>query len=242
MKTLIIGSGVSCKAVYKYLKDKKCSCEILEKFTESSELFDKLESGKFSRVIVSPGIKLDKNIIFQLKKRKIALYGEMEFGMSKINNKIIAVTGTNGKTTTVSLIGYLLRKYLSGSCVAGNIGVPITSLINKLNDEVVVLECSSFQLETINKFSPHIAVILNISEDHLNRHKTMKEYIRCKYKITKNQTEKDFLLLNADDDYLFNNSPKTKAKIYYFSTKNKVFGVYLKNKIAYFFDGIKEVK
>lgn len=242
MKTLIIGSGVSGKAVYKYLKDEKCSCEILEKFIESSELFDKLESGKFNRVIVSPGIKLDKNIIFQLKKRKIALYGEMEFGVSKINNKIIAVTGTNGKTTTVSLIGYLLRKYLSGSCVAGNIGVPITSLINKLNDEVVVLECSSFQLETINKFSPHIAVILNISEDHLNRHKTMKEYIRCKYKITKNQTEKDFLLLNADDDYLFNNSPKTKAKIFYFSTKNKVLGVYLKNRIAYFYDGIKEEK
>ena len=242
MKTLIIGSGVSGKAVYKYLKDKKCNCEILEKFIESSELFDKLESGKFSRVIVSPGIKLDKNIIFQLKKRKIAFYGEMEFGMSKINNKIIAVTGTNGKTTTVSLIGYLLRKYLSGSCVAGNIGVPITSLINKLNDEVVVLECSSFQLETINKFSPHIAVILNISEDHLNRHKTMKEYIRCKYNITKNQTEKDYLLLNADDEYLFNNPPKTKAKIFYFSTKRKVIGVYLKNKIAYFYDGIKEEK
>ena len=242
MKTLIIGSGVSGKAVYEYLKSRKCCCEILEQLNSGDELLDKLESEKFRRVIVSPGIKIDKSIIFQLKKKRIAFYGELEFGVNKINNKIIAVTGTNGKTTTVSLIGYLLRNYCSGSCVAGNIGVPITSLINKLNDEVVVLECSSFQLETINKFSPHISVILNISEDHLNRHKTMKEYVCCKYKITKNQTEKDYLLLNADDDYLINNSPKTRAKIFYFSTKKKVVGVYLKNKTVYFYDGIKEEK
>ena len=97
MKTLIIGSGVSGKAVYEYLKSRKCCCEILEQLNSGDELLDKLESEKFRRVIVSPGIKIDKSIIFQLKKKRIAFYGELEFGVSKINNKIIAVTGTNGK-------------------------------------------------------------------------------------------------------------------------------------------------
>lgn len=243
MKTLIIGSGVSGFAVYDYLTSKGFSAEIYKGLEKDVDDYLKFNLCKYNQIIVSPGVKLDKSTIFQIKKNKIAFYGELEFGVKKIKNDIIAVTGTNGKTTTVSLIGFLLKNYLSGVMVAGNIGLPVTSLIDKLSgEEILVLECSSFQLETVEKFSPHIAVILNISEDHLNRHKTMKEYIRCKYNITKKQSENDYLILNADDDYLLNNPPKTKAKIFYVSTKRKVVGAYLKRNTAYFFDGVNEEK
>lgn len=243
MKTLIIGSGVSGLAVYDYLKNENVDVEIHSNSNENLNNYLKTNLNKYNQIIVSPGIKLDKNIIFQIKKNKIAFYGELEFGVRKIKNDIIAITGTNGKTTTVSMVGFLLKNYIGGVRVGGNIGVPVTSLINNLaGDEIVVLECSSFQLETIEKFSPHIAVILNISEDHLNRHETMKEYIRCKYNITKNQNGNDYLILNADDEYLLNNPPKTKAKIFYISTKRKVVGVYLKRNVAYFFDGVNEEK
>lgn len=243
MKTLVIGSGVSGRAVYEFLNNKNLECCYLEDLKLTPENLTIEDLKKFKQVIISPGVKLNKRLIFQIKRSKIAFYGELEFGFRKIKNDIIAVTGTNGKTTTVSLLGYLLRRYLGGSEVAGNIGIPVTSLINKLSgNEILVVECSSFQLETIEKFSPHIAVILNISQDHLNRHKTMKEYIRCKYNITKNQKENDYLILNADDEYLQNNPPKTKAKIFYYSTKKKVLGVYKKYNSAYFFDGEKEEK
>ncbi len=243
VKNLVVGSGISGRAVKDYLVSKNIDSDIIENFDSVDIEFVENELTKYDQIIISPGVKLDKNIKLQIKKNKIALLSELEFGVGKLKNDIIAVTGTNGKTTTVSLIGYLLRNYFGGCVVAGNIGVPITSLINKLSgEEIVVLECSSFQLETIKNFSPHIAIILNISEDHLNRHGTMKEYIRCKFNITKRQNENDYLILNADDEYLVNNLPKTKAKIFYISTKRKVVGCYLKKNFACFFDGVKEEK
>jgi UDP-N-acetylmuramoylalanine--D-glutamate ligase len=137
----------------------------------------------------------------------------------------------------------LLKNFVGGVSLGGNIGVPVTSLLKTLSsNEIVVLESSSFQLETIKKFHPHIAVIMNITEDHLNRHGTMSEYIRCKYRITKNQTAGDYLILNADDEILRKNPPKTKAKIFYFSTKRKVCGSYLKNGYIYFNDNEREVR
>ena len=243
MKTLIIGSGVSGLAVYDYLNKHDIDSEIYnEKFKNINNYSDS-DFYKYNQIVISPGIKLNKKTIFQIKRNKIAFYGELEFGVRKIKNSIIAVTGTNGKTTTVSLIGFLLKNYWGGVRVVGNIGIPVTSIIDKVtSDEIVVLECSSFQLETVENFSPHIAVILNISEDHLNRHGTMKEYIRCKYNITKKQRKNDYLILNADDEYLLYNPPKTKAKIFYISTKSKVVGAYLKRNVVYFFDGIVEEK
>ena len=247
MSVMILGSGLSGNSVFLYLKRRNIDCFFADEkyingndFSENEldKLFCNVES-----IIVSPGISLKNNIIFQAKKRKIAVFGEFEFGASKLNNQIIAVTGTNGKTTTVNLINHLLKSYSAGVFLGGNVGVPVTDLVDKINgDELVVLECSSFQLETIKKFKPHIAVILNITEDHLNRHKTMREYIRCKYKITKNQRVDDYLILNADDELLRKNPPKTKAQTYYFSTRFKVNGVYLKNGWVYFYDGEKEVK
>ena len=139
------------------------------------------------------------------------------------------------------MINFLLRKYHGGVSCGGNIGIPVTSLIDKIKEEeIVVLECSSFQLETVKKFKPHISIILNISEDHLNRHKTIENYIECKYKITKNQNISDILILNADDENLINNPPKTNAQVFYFSITKQVVGCYLKNQKIYFYNGEKE--
>lgn len=247
MKILILGSGLSGRAVADYLDSQNIDYIFAKNEDINSNDFNEehLDNllGDIDFAVISPGIPCDNKLVFWIKQRKIALFGELEFGCSKIKNDIIAVTGTNGKTTTVSLIHFLLKDYLGGCSLGGNIGVPVTSLINKIKgEEIVVLETSSFQLETIKHFKPHIAVILNISEDHLNRHGTMKEYIKCKYKISKNLKTGDYLILNADDDYLLKNPPKTKATIYYFSTKHKVIGSYIKNNCIYFNDNIKEIR
>lgn len=247
MKAMIIGSGVSGRAVYDYLVSVGYECFFAKHADINAKEFDEKYIDNLltdlDLVILSPGISLQNELVFQIKKRKIAFFGELEFAASKLKNDTIAVTGTNGKTTTVSLIYFLLKNYSGGVELGGNIGIAVSSLINKLTgNEILVLECSSFQLETIKKFSPHIAVILNITQDHLNRHGTMKNYIKCKYNITKNQTKDDYLILNADDEEIRKNPPKTKAQIFYFSTKRKVVGSYIKNGSIYFNDNFKEIK
>lgn len=247
MRFMILGSGLSGRAVADYLSGRGEEYFFAKKDDINATSFNKdyldnlLE--EVDAVIASPGISCKNELVFQIKKRKIAFFGEFEFGSSRLDNDIIAVTGTNGKTTTVSLIHYLLRNYYGGCLLAGNIGLPVTGLLNKVvGSEIVVLEASSFQLETVNKFKPHIAVILNIAQDHLNRHGTMREYIKCKYNIAKRLDQNDYLILNADDDYLQKHPPKTKAKVLYFSTKTKVLGSYIKNNSIYFNDNEKEIK
>ena len=247
MKVLIIGNGCSGNSADKFLKRKGIetifvSDEVINSENKfSNEYYDRLFEG-LSFSVVSPGIDLKNHLIKELKKRKIKVVGELELGSKDLKGDIIAITGTNGKTTTVSLISFLLAETKS-LFVGGNIGTPVTSFAeNTKKEDVSVLECSSYQLESIKDFHPHIAGILNITEDHLVRHKTMKNYIKVKLKITKNQTEKDYLLLNFDDEILMQNIPKTYAKIYYFSTKQKVIGCYIKSDCIYFNDGLKETK
>ena len=247
MRCLILGSGLSGRAVSDYLLNINCEVKFasnddINKTTFDEEYLDRLFYG-LSFIVVSPGISPRIELIKQAKARKIKVVGEFDFGVSRLKSNIIAVTGTNGKTTTVSLINYLLRGFNNKVFLGGNIGVPVTSFISKDKEvDITVLECSSFQLETVQKFHPHIAAILNITPDHLNRHKTMKRYINAKYKITKNQTEKDYLILNADDPNLNDNPPKTKAKILYFSTKKRVIGCYIKKGCIYFNDSLSETK
>lgn len=195
-----------------------------------------------SFVVTSPGIPPKSDIFKRIQKENIPIISEVEFAYLNSDTPFIAITGTNGKTTTISLLSFIL----SGNkniFVGGNIGTPVTSFTTETKDEdIILLECSSYQLESIKKFSPHIAGILNITEDHLIRHKTMKNYIKAKFNITKNQTEKDYLLINFDSEILMQNLPKTRAKIYYFSIKEKVIGCYIKNDSIYFNDGLKEKK
>lgn len=247
MKVLIVGCGVSGQSAFKYLTSKGYDVEFAKNedinFGENlnnKKYVDRLFSG-LSFIVVSPGISLDLPIIKLARERKIKVIGELELGCKNMKSDIIAVTGTNGKTTTVSLINFLLKDYKQKSYLGGNIGVPVTSFCKDTKkDDIVVLECSSYQLETVQKFHAHISAILNFTPDHLIRHKTFKRYIKCKQKITINQTENDYLLINADDNVLMQNIPKTKAKIYYFSTKNKVFGCYIKRGCIYFNDNLSE--
>lgn len=247
MRVMILGAGISGRAVFDYFSSRNIDCFFASEKDINAEKFEENYLDELLKnvtlIIASPGISPKKELVFQIKKRKVAFFGEFEFATSKLENDIIAVTGTNGKTTTVSLIHYLLKDYYAGAVLGGNVGIAVTSLIDKiLSQQIAVLECSSFQLETVKNFKPHIAMILNITKDHLNRHGTMREYIKCKYKITKKQTSEDFLILNADDEILRKNPPKTKAEIYYFSTKRKVVGSYIKNNCIYFNDNDKEIK
>ena len=247
MKAMIIGSGLTGLSLSDYFAKHRIDYFFAKQSDIDLKIFDENYLNKILAgvdiCLISPGVNPQNELIFQIKKRKIALFSELEYAASLMKNDIIAVTGTNGKTTTVSLINYIFSHLEDGCLFGGNIGIPAISLVDKIKGkEKIVLECSSFQLETCKKFAPHIAVILNITEDHMNRHKTMKAYIRCKYKITKNQKKSDYLILNADDNVLKNNPPKSRAQIFYFSIKQKVRGCYVKNKSIYFNNGETEVR
>ncbi len=248
MKVLIVGCGLSGLAAKDYLEGQGISTvfakekDINYKGKFDEEYLDRLLSG-LSFIVTSPGISPKIPLLKEARKRKIKIIGEFELGASALKGDIIAVTGTNGKTTTVSLIYYLLKGADTKINLGGNIGVPVSSFAksSKVSD-ISVLECSSFQLEGIKHFHPHIAAILNFSVDHLSRHGTMKKYIEAKSNITKYQTEGDFLLINADCETLMENLPKTNAKVLYFSTKRRVEGCYIKRGSIYFNDNHCEKK
>lgn len=193
-----------------------------------SNLIDKMDL-----MVLSPGIPTYLDFVTYAKS-KIPVISEIELGYLFCKAPIIALTGTNGKTTTTSLLGHILKSYKK-TYVAGNIGVPFSNYALDIEeDSVVVLELSSFQLETIDKFNPKISAILNITEDHLNVHKTMENYVLAKQNIFKNQTEDDFLILNYDDNYCKQMGKKSKAKPVYFSSKHKLkSGAYLKDNVIY---------
>lgn len=249
MKALIVGYGTSGISAKNYLENHGVFCEIAKDEDINSEVnlndknyLDRLFSG-LSFIVTSPGISPNILLLKSARQRKIKIIGEFELGSQALCGDIIAVTGTNGKTTTVSIIKHLLQNLNKKVFLAGNIGTAVTSICDKTDSEsITILESSSFQLENIKSFHAHIAAILNITEDHLNRHKTMKNYIKAKQNITKNQTADDFLLINADDELLLQNIPKTKAKIFYFSTKKRVKGCFVMRSSIYFSDGIIENK
>ena len=124
-------------------------------------------------------------------------------GLDIHTGTILAITGTNGKTTTTTLLGDIIRRHTPNSYVTGNIGFPISDISDKTDeDSIIAVETSSFQLETINEFRPKVSAIINVTEDHLNRHKTMERYIECKFNITKNQSYGDYVILNLDDEMI----------------------------------------
>ncbi|MCP5107416.1 MAG: UDP-N-acetylmuramoyl-L-alanine--D-glutamate ligase, partial [bacterium] len=170
-------------------------------FIIGSGYFSQLESAGL--VIVSPGVDARTPRFELLRKKGIKIVSEIEFACTFIEAPVIAVTGTNGKSTTVSLIHHMLSKNGVNSFLAGNIGTPLISEVGKISaDAVVVVEVSSFQLEEIEFFRPHIALILNITPDHLDRYHSMEDYITAKLNVGKNQDNGDFLILNAGDPLL----------------------------------------
>ena len=196
---------------------------ILGKHIENIENIENIDL-----VVVSPGVPLDLPFIKNIKE-KVEIIGEVELSYRLSNlPKIIGITGTNGKTTTTSLVSSIFKEAKEDVFTVGNIGNPVIDTVDVATKEsVLVTELSSFQLESIDTYKPHISAILNFSEDHLNRHHTMEEYIKAKCNIYKNQDENDYLILNYDD-ILVRNLRDTKAKKIYFSCDSILEkGVYL---------------
>lgn len=195
-------------------------------------------------IILSPGVKNDLDFLVYAREKNIKIWAEIELAYKiGFKKKIIGITGTNGKTTVTSLVGEIIKKYDKNSFVGGNIGVALTQkildldLINKKNwdlERLIVAEISNLQLENIELFKPKVSVILNITPDHLDWHKTFENYVCAKERIFENQDENDFCVLNFDDDVCKKLVNKIKAKIVFFSVKEKLdSGVYLdKNKIV----------
>jgi UDP-N-acetylmuramoylalanine--D-glutamate ligase len=151
-------------------------------------------------IVVSPGVPLDTPELVQVKAFGLPVIGELELAARYLKGAIVAVTGSNGKTTTTSLIGQIFTDSGAPTQVGGNIGVPVIDLIENSKPETInILEVSSFQLETVIEFHPSIAVILNITPDHLDRHGSFQNYVAAKENIFNRQTSKDALVLNADD-------------------------------------------
>lgn len=181
-------------------------------------------------VVVSPGVPLDLPFIHKLKDSKIEIIGEVElaFRISK-NPMFVGITGTNGKTTTTSLVGKIFKMDNKDTYVVGNIGNPVIDAVQMADEKsVLVTELSSFQLESIDTFRPKVSAILNITEDHLNRHHTMENYIQAKSRIFKNQQEEDFCILNYDDEIVRDLDKSCNANVVYFSITEKLEkGIYL---------------
>lgn len=234
---LIVGTGRSGISSAKLLEKKGIKFELYSDNKEINVIDDykvrhDVKEG-IDTLIISPGVPIDAPIVSWAKERGIKVIGELELATMYMDEPIIAITGTNGKTTTTSLIGHILAQVFNTK-VAGNIGLPITSVCDDEKD-VIVVEVSSFQLESIDKFRPHISLILNITPDHLDRHYTIENYTDVKFNITKNQTENDYLILNADCDVVVNKTVSTNAKIIYFSTKKNA-DTYVKYEKIYFKD------
>ena len=187
------------------------------------------EMEQLDLVVMSPGVPCDLPVVLAMKGKGIRIWGEVELAYECGKGDVLAVTGTNGKTTTTSLLGAIMQAYHPEVYIVGNIGNPYTEAAPKMTDDAVtVAEISSFQLETIEKFAPKVSAILNITPDHLNRHHTMEEYIRVKELITKNQTESGTCVLNYEDEILREFGKTLHTKVIYFSSLHKLEkGMYL---------------
>ncbi|HEV2709385.1 MAG TPA: UDP-N-acetylmuramoyl-L-alanine--D-glutamate ligase [Edaphobacter sp.] len=174
-------------------------------------------------IVVSPGIPMDTPEVKQAKAFGLTVIGELELASRYLKGKVVAITGSNGKTTTTTLLGRIFAEAGEPTLVGGNIGLPVIDLVAKSTaDTVSVLEVSSFQLETIAEFHPWIAVVLNITPDHLDRHGSFENYAAAKTRITERQEADDFLILNAEDKPTQMVAAKTKAQIYWFSGRRAV--------------------
>lgn len=180
-------------------------------------------------VIMSPGVPTDLPIVLQMKKKEVPVWGEIELAYVCGKGDILGITGTNGKTTTTSLLGEIMKNAFESVFVVGNIGNPYTTVAAETReDSVIVAELSSFQLESIHTFRPKVSAVLNITPDHLNRHHTMEAYIQAKMDIAKNQTSEDVCVLNYEDETTRNMAGKISASVIYFSSAHKLEkGIYL---------------
>jgi len=191
----------------------------------------KLVTGEFVKEItngvelcvLSPGVPVDADFVVYMKEQGIHIWGEVELAYNFAKGTVLAITGTNGKTTTTSLVGQIMKEYFDSVYIVGNIGNPYTEAAPLMTDDTMsVAEISSFQLETIEHFHPKVSAILNITPDHLNRHHTMENYVAAKEAVTSNQTKEDFCILNYENAYTREFGRRCPAAVVYFSSERKL--------------------
>lgn len=258
-KVVVVGTGVSGMGAVKLLSetsaditlydgnDKADRDEILKKIPDDCDL--RLIIGEMpdevvketDLLVISPGVPIDSDIVKLFEKENVPVWGEIELAYNFERGTVFAITGTNGKTTTTTLVGEIMKKYNNQTFVVGNIGNSYTSEVLKTTkDSYTVAEISSFQLETIREFAPKGSAILNITPDHLNRHYTMENYAAVKESITKNQwkvREDDYCVLNYDDKVLREFGKTIKNPVYFSRKEKPSKGAYLDGRIIRYFDG-----
>ena len=263
-KILVVGCGISGIAAAELLEHRHISFDLFDgnKNLNTDELRGKSEALKsceillgdlpeekmeaYSYAVLSPGVPTDLPMVEALRKHGISIIGEIELAYCCSEGDVLAITGTNGKTTTTALTGAILKKYAKDVQVVGNIGIPYTRMaLHMTPDTVTVAEISSFQLETAVHFAPKVSAILNITPDHLNRHHTMENYIAAKERITSGQSADDVCVLNYEDEVLraFGETLKKRMHVVYFSSARALRdGLYLDGeKIIYAVDGSEEL-
>ena len=258
-KVLVFGSGISGIAASRLLEKKGAKVilydgnETLDKEKMRQQIGEKTQVeivlgtfpeeilDRLSLVVMSPGVPTDLPIVKKMRAADIPIWGEIELAYAYGKGDVLAITGTNGKTTTTALLGEIMRSYNPSTYIVGNIGNPYTAVADTLTeDSVTVAEISSFQLETIDKFCPKVSAILNITPDHLNRHHTMEAYIRAKEDIAKNQTQEQVCVLNYEDEVLREFGSHVKADVIYFSSQRKLErGIYLEDECIIYNNEVK---
>jgi UDP-N-acetylmuramoylalanine--D-glutamate ligase len=239
-RVLVVGLGKSGVASSLFLQSRGARVTVSDEKSQEQlrneipALLDKgivVETGKHGErtfrdqdlIVVSPGVPNNVPALLNARKQGTPIIGEIELAARYLQGQVIAITGSNGKTTTTTLTGEVVAAGGLQSLVGGNIGTPAITFVDQSSPKTwVVLEISSFQLETIETFRPHIAAILNVTPDHLDRHGSMDAYIAAKARIFENQTDKDFAVLNMDDATCVALGQKLKSQVYWFSRKVEV--------------------
>jgi UDP-N-acetylmuramoylalanine--D-glutamate ligase len=238
-RVLVVGIGKSGLAAAHFLKERGARVTVSDArpatlIAELSSLLDEgfiVEAGShglltFRRqdlIVVSPGVPMSTPELMTVRAIGAHIIGELELGAQFLRGEIVAITGSNGKTTTTALMGEILKTSGRPTLVGGNIGRPVTEMVAESTAETwSVLEVSSFQLETIETFRPRIAVVLNITPDHLDRHGTFEAYAAAKTRITENQTGEDYLVLNGEDKNTQMVAAHSKAQIFWFSARRRI--------------------
>jgi UDP-N-acetylmuramoylalanine--D-glutamate ligase len=243
-------SGVACAKLLKnlgaqvFVSDSKSGGLLTPEIAQLTDLDIDFETDSHTSravtdkdyLIISPGVPLDIPILKEAQSRGIPVFSEIEVAFWLTDARIVGITGSNGKTTTTTLVGEILKEEKRESQIGGNIGIPFSSLVEKVSPEgIVVLELSSFQLERIEEFRPYISAVLNISADHLDRYPDLKSYVDAKLRIFENQTDADFAVLNADDRNSMELALYSACKKVFFSTNKELeLGAFVKDGMLFY--------
>ena len=240
-KVLVVGSGLSgigavealnhagAKPVLFDENEKLDIEEVRGKFAPGTEVeivigtLSEEQKASVELVVLSPGVPTDTAFVEGFRKRGVKIWGEIELAYEMGKGTVIAITGTNGKTTTTSLVGAIMAAHCKDVDVVGNIGNPYTlTALDSTEETVTVAEISSFQLETIDQFKPKVSAILNITPDHLNRHHTMENYAAAKEAVCKNQTKEEICVLNYENSYTRAFGERCPARVVWFSSVRRL--------------------